>query len=116
VEQHRGHFQIGVGQLATRVGLGDNLAGTGLRKLDSPDDGAEVDVTAEPYSAGTRRTCIAISCVVIVARDEFFDMCWAGCQIVHHVSQVKERGPDIARFSEFDDAWFSFEGFVDGGK
>jgi hypothetical protein len=117
VEQHSGHFQIQVGQLSTRVGVGDDLAINGRGKLDPPHDSrAEGYVPAKPYSASTCCTCVTVACVVIIAWDQFFDMCWPSGQMLHHVSEVEESGSVVSHFAESDDAWVAFEGLVDGGE
>jgi hypothetical protein len=92
------------------------LAGDVCGELDSPDDGADAKVPTEPDPACACCTGVTITRVVVIARHEFFDMCWAVGQIRYHVCQVQKGCPDVAVFSEADDAGLAFEGLIDGGK
>ena len=89
LEKDPGHFQVGVGESAVRIGSGHNSLGHIFGPLYPPDDGVQMLFGPKPNTSGSECTGVAIPSVVERLVDQLVDMGRPAGQIADHCGEVQ---------------------------
>jgi hypothetical protein len=74
VEEHHGHFQVGVGQTTLRIGVRYDGSGDIGGALDPPYNWFQLLGAVEPYTPGAESTGVAVTGIIELVLDQLANM------------------------------------------